>query len=128
MILIQSDIEKTYYTVRLENIQTDVSGFHLSHDMAAEIGFEKMTGKVDVIEKTRFVEKADGWHAFIIEWEASTVTSEFPAVRREKRFARVYVRRIEPPKTGPARSRQSFAPGQAVTGVTARPDSIAGDV
>lgn len=108
MILIREDI-KTYYTVKLENIQTDVSGFHLSHGLAAEIGFEKMTGKVDVIEKTRFIEKADGWHVFIIQWEASTMTGEFPAVRRETRFARVYVRKVEPPKTEPARPRQSFA-------------------
>lgn len=127
MILIQSDIEKAHYTVRLENIQTDVSGYRLSHDLAAEIGFEKMTGKVDVIERTRFVEKADGWHAFVIEWEALTVTSQFPAVRREKRFARVYVRRTEPPQAQAARPRQSFATGQAVTDVTPQPALATGE-
>ncbi len=98
MISLQTDV-KNFYTVRLENLQTEVSGFHLTHARAAELGFEEIAGLDDVIEETRFLEAADGWDVYVICWKTE---AREPFGKGESRFARVYVHRIEPAKEAKA--------------------------
>jgi hypothetical protein len=84
-------ITKDSYLVKLETgcQAAEVSGYHLSHETAAEIGFEKITGLPDAIEDTRHIEDtADRWSVYGLQWAYSTKAG----------FVRVCVRKIEPPK------------------------------
>ena|SRR5215468_4475055 len=101
MIFIQNNV-KNFYTVRIENLQTEVSGNHLAEDQAAELGFEKITGRTGVIEKTRFLEKSDGWSVYGVQWATRVRRDDSRRPRYSGACTRVYVRKIEPPKEAKA--------------------------
>jgi hypothetical protein len=101
VILFQNNV-KNFYTVRIENLQTEVSGRYLAEDLAAELGFEKITGRTGVIEKTRFLEKSDGWSVYGVQWATRVRRDDSPRPRYSGACTRVYVRKIEPPKEAKA--------------------------
>lgn len=105
MVSIQCDV-KNFYVVKLETLSTEVSGLHLTHERAAELGFEEITGFADKIESTLYLETAGRWRVYSIRW--ATEPHE-PFGIGERRFARVYVRKIEAAKDEDNRPALSLA-------------------
>lgn len=83
MISIERDV-KTVYAARLENLYTEVRGFHLTSEVAAEIGFEKITGLLGVIKEVCRIEEEGDWEVYGLNWATNDTNG----------FVRVYVQRL----------------------------------
>jgi hypothetical protein len=94
---------KDHFLVKLESgcQAAQVDGYRLTGDMAAEIGFEKITTLMDVIEDTRHLEDLnDGWSVYLIQWTErhACACGKESHTKQASSFTRVYVRKIKQPK------------------------------